>query len=183
MRFAALAVLILALQAPASAQQPAGRGRATPPQPQQKQGVEYFIGTWAFAWTGRESPLTAGPRAGTITLTRKGTTDTLEIAAEGKVEDTGARFEERGSADWNDAQKTLTMHETLANGSQVTGIGDWSSPLSIRYESKPVQVAGQSIRIRRVYSILSAHSFAVTEEMSIDGGAFQRLGNGVFSRK
>jgi hypothetical protein len=182
MRFAAVAVLILALQAQAPAQQPAGRGRATPPQPQQKQGVEYFIGTWTFAWTGRESPLTAGPRAGAITFTRKGT-GTLDIAVEGKVEDTGAAFKERGSADWNEIQKTLTINETLASGSDLTGIGDWSSPLSIRYESKPVQVGRQSIRVRRVYSILSAHSFAVTEEMSVDGGTFERLGNGVFSKK
>jgi hypothetical protein len=80
------AVIVLALASTGRAQQePAGRGRgrATPPQPQQKQGVEYLLGSWTFTWTGRESPLTAGPRTGTITFTRKGTANGLEIRTEG----------------------------------------------------------------------------------------------------
>ena len=178
----AAADFMVAFEVQANGQQPGARGRATPPQPQQRQGVEYLAGTWNFTWTGRESPLTAGPRAGTITFTRKGDSNILQMETRGKVEDTASAFAERGSAEWNEAQKTLAIKETLANGVELSGIGDWSSPLSIRYESQPVRIGGESIRIRRMYAVLSAQSFSVTEEMSIDGRPFQRLGNGLFTK-
>lgn len=160
-----------------------GRGRPTPPQPQQKQGVEYFAGVWDFTWTGRESPITAGPRAGTITFTRRGTSNTLDVRSEGKVEEGGAAFKESGSAEWNEADKTLTIKETLANGTTLTGVGNWSSPLAIRFESQPATVGKQSVKLRRTYQIISAVSFTVAEELSIDGGPFQRLGNGAYGKK
>jgi hypothetical protein len=160
-----------------------GRGRPTPPQPQQKQGVEYLTGTWDFTWTGRESPITAGPRAGTVTFTRRGTSNTLDVRSEGKVEDGGAAYKESGSAEWNEADKTLAFKETLANGTTLTGNGNWSSPLAIRYESQPAQVGKQSVKVRRTYQIISGVSFTVAEELSVDGGPFQRLGNGTYSKK
>jgi hypothetical protein len=177
-------VLILALLTAAPPQEPSGRGRGrvTPPQPQQKQGVEYFEGKWTFTWTGRESALTSGPRSGVVTFTRQGS-DRLAIAAEGAVDDTNQAFKESGSAEWNAAAKTLTITETLANGTTLAGVGNWSSPLSIRYESEPVRVGPDTIRVRRTYSILSAQSFSVAEEMAVNDGAFQRLGNGLFTKQ
>jgi hypothetical protein len=177
-------VLSLALAGSAAGQQePAGRGRGrgTPPQPQQKQGVEYFAGRWSFAWTGRESPITAGPRKGTTVFTSSG--NGLEIRTEGTVEDGNAAFQESGSAEWDGVKKALTLKEILANGTTLTGTGDWSSPVAIRYESQPAQIGTQSVRIRRTYSILSAQSFSIAEEISIDGGPFQRLGNGLFQKE
>lgn len=159
-----------------------GRGRPTPPQPQQKQGVEYFIGTWDFTWTGRESPITAGPRSGTVSYARRGTGSTLDIRVEGTVED-GPAFRESGSAEWNEAQMTLTLKETLANGVELAGVANWSSPLAIRYESGQVRVGAQTVRVRRTYSIISATSFTIAEELSLGGGPFQRLGNGAFSKR
>jgi hypothetical protein len=157
-----------------------GRGRPTPPQPQQKQGPDYLAGTWQFTWTGRESPVSTGPRSGTTTFTQKG--NTLDIRTEGKSEE-GAAFKESGSAEWNDAQKTLTFKEKLASGAELSGVGNWSSPLAIRYESQPARIGQQSVRLRRNYQILSPTSFSIAEEISIDGGPFQRLGNGAFSKK
>ena len=177
-------VLSLVLAGPAASQQEPsgrGRGRATPPQPQQKQGVEYFAGRWSFTWTGRESPVTAGPRKGTTVFSSAG--NSLDIRTEGTVEDTNAGFKERGTAEWDAAKKTLTLKETLATGTTLVGTGDWSSPLAIRYESQPAQVGKQSVRIRRTYLILSAQSFSIAEEISIDGGPFQRLGNGLFQKE
>lgn len=159
-----------------------GRGRPVPPQPQQKQGVDYFVGTWDFTWTGRESPVTAGPREGSVSFTRRGTGNTLDISSAGKLED-GGTFKESGSAEWNEADKTLAIKETLANGAQLTGTGNWSSPLAIRYESQPATVGKQTVKIRRTYQIISAGSFTVAEELSIDNGPFQRLGNGAYSKK
>ena len=110
-------VLSLALAGSAAGQQePAGRGRGrgTPPQPQQKQGVEYFAGRWNFTWTGRESPITAGPRKGTTVFTSSAGSS-LDIRTEGTVEDNNAAFKERGTAQWDAAQKVLTLKETLAD--------------------------------------------------------------------
>ena len=106
----------------------------------------------------------------------------LDIQTEGTVEDGNAAFKESGTAQWDATNKALTLTETLANGTTVTGTGDWSSPLAIRYESQPTRVGQQSVRIRRTYSILSAQSFSIAEEISIDGGPFQRLGNGLFQK-
>jgi hypothetical protein len=177
-------VIILSLMLGAApGQEPAGRGRGrgTPPQPQQKQGVEYFTGSWSFTWTGRESPITAGPRAGTTVFTATG--NVLQIRSEGKVEDTGQAFKESGTARWTEDKKSFAFVETLANGTVLTGTGDWSSPLSMRYESEPARVGGQTVRVRRTYAILSAQSFSIAEEIAIDGGPFQRLGNGLFTRQ
>jgi hypothetical protein len=177
-------VLFLTLALGATAQQePAGRGRGrgSPPQPQQKQGVEYLAGTWTFTWTGRESPVTAGPREGTAVFTRRGTSG-LDVRIEGKVADSGSAFQERAAMDWDEAKKTLTIKETLGGGIELTGSGDWSSPLSIRYESLPAKAGSQSVRVRRVYTILSAQSFSIAEEISIDGAAYQRLGNGLYTK-
>ena len=106
----------------------------------------------------------------------------LEIKTQGTIEDPSAAFTESGTAEWDAAKKTLTFKETLANGTILTGVGEWPSPLAIRYESQPAQAAKQSVRIRRTYSILSAQSFSIAEEISIDGGPFQRLGNGLYQK-
>ncbi len=183
-------VLILALVAltatDTAAQEPqappAGRGqRVSPPQPQQPQSVDYFVGAWTFTWTGRESAVSAGPRTGTVTYARTGTSDVLVMRAEGRV-DGAAAFAETGTAEWNAAGKTLTFVERLSTGLQLRSVGDWSSPIGIRAESEPVQAGAQSLRVRRLYSILSAQSFMVTEEISVDGGPYQRLGTGRYQK-
>jgi hypothetical protein len=183
------AVLCICLTAPATRGQDQaapqsppptpGARRSSPPQPQQQQGLEYFAGSWAFTWTGRESTLTAGPRTGTVTFTRIGTSNFMDVVSTGKA-DTGAAFQESGTLGWNDGRKVIALHERLGNGSEVLSIGDWSSPLSIRFDSSPIRVQNQTIRLRRVYAILSAQSFSIVEEIAIDNGSFQRLGNGEF---
>jgi hypothetical protein len=45
-----------------------------------------------------------------------------------------------------------------------------------------VRTGSQTIRVRRTYMIVSAQSFTLAEEMSVDGGPFQRLGNATFSK-
>jgi hypothetical protein len=196
----ALATLVIAAgllghaEAPQAGQAPAdGRGaatppppqgggrRASPPQPQQKQSPDYFAGTWRFEWLGRESPLSAGPRSGTVSFSREKDA-LLTFKSESKT-DTGASVSESGSMTWNEADKTFAFVEKLADGTSVTGTGNWSSPLAIRYESQPVTVRGQALRLRRTYSIVSGQSFRVAEEISIDGGPFQRLGSGDYSKK
>ena len=176
---AMLATTVMAQDPPA---QPAGRGkRVSPPQPQQQQSDEYFVGAWTFTWIGRESPVSVGPRAGTLTYARKGTGGALELRAEGKV-DGGAAFAETGTAEWNAERKTITWVERLSTGLELRSTGDWSSPIGIRGESEPVKAGPQTVRVRRLYSILSPQSYMVTEEISMNGGPYQRLGNGRFQK-
>ena len=160
---------------------PVGR-RASPPQPQQPQGPDYLSGTWTLQWTGRESPITPGPRTGTVTFSAQSSGNTLAMTGEGKT-DAGAAYKEAGTFVWDPTKKTLDIQERLTTGVEIQGIGDWSSPLSIRFESQPVQVQGQTLKVRRTYSILSAISFSVAEELSTNGGPYQRLGNGQFLKK
>jgi hypothetical protein len=97
--------------------------------------------------------------------------------------DTGTALVESGSMTWNSTDKTLAFVEKLADGTSINGTGNWSSPLAIRYESQLVTLKGQALRLRRTYSIVSAQSFRVAEEMSTDGGPFQRLGSGNYTKK
>jgi hypothetical protein len=155
--------------------------RGSPPQPVQQQGVDYFVGTWRFEYIGRESPVGAGPRAGTLTVTRRGATDALDMTTEGTT-DAGQPFRESGTAEWNADQKMMTFRERVAGGVEIVSPGSWASPLSIRAETTPITVGNQTVKIRRVYSIISAVAFTMAEEMSLNGGPYQRLGNAEYSR-
>jgi hypothetical protein len=156
-------------------------GRPSPPQPQQRQGPDYLAGTWKFTWLGRESAVTPGPRRGTLTYTKGSDPTTLEMRVEGTSDASGA-YKETGTARWDDTKKTLLVRERLAAGIEISGVGDWSSPIGIHIEFDPVSVQGQTLKLRRNYQILSATSFSVTEELSTNGGPFVRLGTGDFRK-
>jgi hypothetical protein len=189
---AAMSVVVIASTAaqqdrpaPAPAPPPPGQrgllGRPSPPQPQQRQGLEYFAGTWKFTWTGRESAITPGPRTGTVTFTRIGDSNFLEMRVEGSSEGSGA-YKESGVLGWNDEKKLLAVRERLANGTDILSLGDWTSPIGIRFDTEPIRIQTQTLRLRRSYQILSAASFSVTEELSTNGGPFVRLGTGDFRK-
>jgi hypothetical protein len=188
-------VVIVVLSHPVSnyAQQPANTtpaapsnsttnplGRKSPPQPQQKQSLDYFVGTWNVTWSGRESAFSPGPRTGTLTFTRLGSSNFLGMRGEGKS-DAGA-YKESGTLGWHEGQKIVVMREQLANGVDVLSIGDWTSPIAIRFESAPVTVQGQTLTLRRTFGIVSAQSFTITDEMSTDGKVFTRIGNAVVGK-
>lgn len=177
----AVTMLVTTVMAQDPPAQPAGRGqRVSPAQPQQQQSDEYFVGAWTFTWMGRESPVSVGPRAGTLTYVRK-SPGALDLRAEGKA-DGGAAFTETGSAAWNAEKKTIMWIERLSTGLELRSVGDWSSPIGIRAESEPVKAGAQTVRVKRLYSILSPQSYMVTEEISVNGGPYQRLGNGRFQK-
>jgi hypothetical protein len=156
-------------------------GRPSPPQPQQHQTIDYFAGTWKFTWIGRESAITPGPRSGTVTFTHASDPNALEMRVEGSS-DAGGAYKESGLLTWNEAKKTLTLRERLANGAEVSSVGDWSSPIGIHFDVDPITVQGQTLKLRRYYQILSPTSYSVTEELSTNGGPFMRLGTGDFRK-
>jgi hypothetical protein len=175
--------------APASAgtqspAQPGGRGQQRPqvPQPQQKPSLEYFSGNWSFKWVGRESPLgPGGPRNGIVSFKPAAGGKTLEGRLEAKTEE--GSLTNNMVIGWDEATKILTFTERLSNGVQISSKCDWNSPISIRCAVEPIKVKGQSLVLKRVISVVAAHSFTVTEELSEAGGPFVRLGNALFTKE
>ncbi|MCI0487253.1 MAG: hypothetical protein L0229_11710 [Blastocatellia bacterium] len=157
-----------------------GQSRRSVPQPQQEQSLEYFAGQWTFKWIGRESILGPGTREGTVTYTLAADGKSLE----GRTVGTHAEgsYEESAAITFDEEKKILTFRERRAGGVQLLSKGDWSSPIAIRFTIEPLNVKGQTLRLRRTIDVISAHSFKVTEEMSEDGGPFVRLGNALFSK-
>jgi phage baseplate assembly protein gpV len=156
------------------------RQRVSVPQPQQKQTIDYFVGQWSFKYVGRESALGAAPREGVATFTKRADGKTLDVVTEGKQD--GGAFKETAVITFDEATKQLTYSEKLANGVHLSSRADWSSPISIRFAVEPVKVKNQSLQLKRTISVVAAHSFTVTEELSEDGGPFVRLGTAIYSK-
>lgn len=159
-------------------QQPPARREV--PQPQQKQSASYFVGEWSFKWVGRESALGPAPREGTSTFTLRPDGKTLDVQTVGTAD--GKPFKETAVITWDESSKMLTFSERLANGTQVQSKGDWSSPISIRFTVDPIKVKGQTLQLKRTISVVAAHSFTVTEELSENGGPFVRLGSALYTK-
>jgi hypothetical protein len=171
-----------ATAAASAAATPGPQARAQRPiveQPKQPQSLDYFVGTWSYKVIGRESALGVAPREGTITFTKVAPAR-LEGRGAGKYD--GGSLEETVTIDYDEAAKALTFAERRSNGVTIRSKGDWSSPISIRFAVEPVKIKGQTLQLRRTISVISGHSFSVTEELSEDGGPFVRLGQAIYSR-
>ena len=164
--------------------QPAQAGalqRPGVPQPQQQQSAQYFAGKWSFNWLARESPLgPSGPVDGTITYSLSPDQKTLNSITEARSEAGSLNGSARMTFD--ETSKTLTCDERLPNGIQIKSVGDWSSPISIRFKVDPIKSGGHVLNLRRTIAIISAFSYKVTEELSTDGGPYERLGQGLFTK-
>jgi hypothetical protein len=156
------------------------RQRVDVPQPQQKQSIDYFAGPWSYKYVGRESALGPAPRECTVTFAKRADGKSVEGASSCTTD--GGAFKNAMTIVWDEAAKSLSFTEKLSNGVTLTSKGDWSSPISIRFAVDPVKAKGQALQLRRTISIVAAHSFTVTEELSEDGGPFVRLGSAVFSK-
>lgn len=161
------------------AQQPPPARREVP-QPQQKPSINYFVGQWSFNWIGRESALGPAPREGVTTFTLRPDGKSLDAKTVGKAD--GKPFTESAVITFDDATKMMTFSEKLANGVQVKSTGDWRSPISIRFTVEPIKVKSQTLALRRIISVVAAHSFTVSEELSEDGGPFVRLGSAIYTK-
>ncbi|QQS47044.1 MAG: hypothetical protein IPM66_24775 [Acidobacteriota bacterium] len=157
-----------------------GGGRRSVEQPQQKQSIDYFVGKWSFRYIGRESGLGPAPREGVVVFTKRADGRSVEGMVEGTHD--GGAYKESIVISFDEAAKMLNYTEKLSSGVVLNSRGDWSSPIAIRFTIEPVQIKGQKLQLKRTISIVAAHSFTVTEELSEDGGPFIRLGNAVFSK-
>ncbi len=172
--------LFSATQQQQTQQQARAQQRPVVEQPQQKQSIDYFTGTWSYKYVGRESAIAPAPRAGTLTFTKNADGKSVTGAGAGK-HDAGA-YKESLAIVFDEAAKMLTVSETTAGGVKLTSRGDWSSPISIRFSFDAVTAKGQKLQLRRTIAVVAAHAFTITDELAEDGGPFVRLGNGVYSK-
>lgn len=166
-----------------SQQGPGGQQQQRPmvPQPTQKQSLDYFVGQWNFKWTGRESALTPGGTVeGTVTFSPAGDGKFIESKTEAKSADGPIR--ESSLIGYDDEKKSLAVLERRHNGVELLALGDWSAAISIRFAVAPVKIKGETFRLKRTVSVVSAHSFTVTDELAEGDGPFQRLGNAIYTK-
>ena len=157
------------------------RRRRDVPQPQVEQRIGYFAGTWAFDYTGGEfAPLSLGARTGQVTFTERGATPWLDGVVTGDV--FGDAYEEQVVIGYDPENGFLLFKEVLSNGVELLSVADWRSPIGITFVTSPVEAGGRVYQLRRVIAVTSETAFRVTEEFSVDGGPFRRLGNAVYRR-
>lgn len=157
------------------------RPRADVIQPQVEQRSDYFVGRWTFEYLGGEfPPLSAGTRTGTATFTRTGTSTFITGQVDGEVG--GQKYQEQLTIGFDPATKMLAVVERRADRTELISVANWQSPLAISFTTSPVQSDGRTHQLKRVIQVFSDVSFDVTEEFSVDGGPFRRLGNARFTK-
>ena len=157
------------------------RRRRDVPQPQVEQSIEYFLGTWAFEYTGGEfPPLSIGTRSGQLTVTRRRDSNWAEGTIVGDV--FGDSYTERVTIGFDSENQFLVFKETLSNDVELLSIADWQSPIGISFVTIPIEYDDHLYQLRRVMTVTSEIAFQVTEEFSVDGGPFRRLGNADYQR-
>ncbi len=97
--------------------------------------------------------------------------------------DGGGSYREQMTLAFDAATKALAWSEQRPGGVTLSGTGDWSSPLAIRFTFDQVKGGAASYRIKRVLRVISASSFSLTEEVSTSGGPFVRLGNAIYTKQ
>lgn len=157
------------------------RTRAEVIQPRVEQRVDYFVGRWKFDYLGAEyPPLSSGGRTGTVTFTRTGASNFVTGRVEGDL--LGKRYQETWSMGLDPDTKMLVLLERRGDGTDLVSLGNWRSAIAISFLTSPVQATGKTYQLRRVLSVTSESAFEVTEEFSVDGGPFRRLGNAHYTK-
>jgi hypothetical protein len=149
-------------------------------QPQVHQRIDYFAGRWEFDYLGGEfPPLSVGPRTGTATFTLDGTSF---VRGELTADLDGKPYREEITIGFNDATKSLTFLERRPDDIELLSVASWDSPIAITFVTSPVRVDGRTWQLRRLLSVTSDAAFSISEEYSVDGGPFRRLGSARFTR-
>jgi hypothetical protein len=150
-------------------------------QPQVERRIDYFVGRWMFEYLGAEyPPLSAGARHGTATFTRSGASNFATGRINGEL--LGKPYQEQVSIGLDPETQALAVVERRSDGVELVSVASWRSPIAITFHTSPVQANGQTYQLRRVIAVRSATAFDVTEEFSVDGGPFRRLGTGRFTK-
>jgi len=158
------------------------RPRAEVIQPRVEQRIDYFVGRWKFEYLGAEyPPLSPGGRSGTVTFARTGTSNFATGQVDGEL--LGKRYHESLSIGLDPDTNMLVLLERHADGSELVCLGNWRSPIGITFVTSPVQSNGKTYQMRRFIHVTSDTAFELTEEFSVDGSAFRRLGNARYTKQ
>lgn len=156
------------------------RPRAEVIQPHVEQRAEYFVGRWTFEYLGAEyPPLSTGTHTGTATFTSDGghfVTGRIDNDASGRT------YQDTLKIGLDPETNMLVFVERRSDGFELASLGNWRSPIAITFLTSPVRADGKSYQLRRVISMTSNTAFEITEEISVDGGAFKRLGKARYTR-
>ena len=76
----------------------------------------------------------------------------------------------------------LAFVERRPGGVDLVSVANWRSPIAITFHTSPVQANGKTYQLRRFIAVHSASAFDVTEEFSVDGGPYRRLGTGHYTK-
>ena len=157
------------------------RPRAEAVQPHVEQRIDYFVGRWKYEYLGAEyPPLSPGGRSGTMTFTRTGTSNFATGRLDGEL--LGKPYQEQLSIGLDPDTNMLAFVEKRPDGVELVSVASWRSPIAITFQTSPVQANGKIYQLRRLLSVMSPTAFDVTEEFSVGGGPFRRLGNGHFTK-
>ena len=155
--------------------------RADVPQPQIEPRIGYFSGSWRFSYTGGEfPPLSVGTRSGTVAFEPRPAGPFVRGHAAGDL--FGEPYEEIWTIGFDEATRAVVWVEQRPDGSTLTALGNWTSPIAITFLTTPMEADGRVHVLRRVVRTTSDSAFAVVDEFSVDGGPFRRLGNGSYLR-
>ena len=153
--------------------------RTDVPQPQIEQRIGYFAGEWTFDYTGGEfPPLSIGTRGGSVTFTAIPHGPFVLGHVMGEV--FGDPYEETWTIGFDADIQSIVWHEQLSTGQQLVSLGDWTSPIAITFLTAPVEADGRVYVLKRLMQTTSDTAFTVTDQFSVDGGPFRRLGTGSY---
>jgi hypothetical protein len=157
------------------------RPRAEVIQPHVEQRVDYFVGRWTFDYVGAESPpMSAGSRTGTVTFTK----DSGEFVTGRADVDAGVRkYQEIVKIGFDSATNMLVLAERRSDGFELVSLGNWRSPIGISFVTSPAKADGKTFQLRRFIAVRSDAAFDVTEEISVDGAPFKRLGTARYTKQ
>ena len=94
----------------------------------------------------------------------------------------GEPYEETWMIGFDADTLSIVWREQLSDGQALVGLGNWTSPIAITFLTTPVEAEGRVYVLKRLLQTTSDLSFTVTDEFSVDGGPFRRLGNGSYFR-
>lgn len=139
----------------------------------------YFKGSWNVTWDYPEGPL--GPAdvlSGTTVYTQKSPT-TFEAVT--KAEHSGGAVTITEVLEYDREGHALTRTVTDSRGFSYTQKGtvngDLGGQFTIRLESAPFTVKGQTVRLNSVMRLLSPLNYRTQYTLSVDGGPFANYGN------
>jgi len=149
-------------------------------QPQVEQRIDYFAGEWMFEYTGGKfPPLSIGTRTVSFRVLDHGPFVRGNVSGEVF----GEAYEEAWTIEFDEDTQTVLWREELSTGDQLISLGNWTSPIGITFLTAPVEANGRVFVLKRSMRVTSDTAFSVTDEFSVDGGPFGRLGTGSYVRQ